>query len=111
MGSGSRVPLRFSEDMKLRGFPQGMTGAGLFPGAIVALKGRNGGGSSFVVNEILGVREAYTPLLYAYTHPTSSYRDYHFLQNRLATNRSRWLLHVDLTRPTQIWIISISKLS
>lgn len=55
MGSGSRVPIRFSPDMKLRGMSQGMMSAGFFPGAIVALRGRNGGGNSFVVSEVLGV--------------------------------------------------------
>ena len=55
LGAGSRVPLRISQDVKLRGMPQGIGGAGLFPGAIVALKGRNGGGNAFVVNEVLGV--------------------------------------------------------
>ena len=63
MGSGSRVPLRFSPAVNLRGMPQGMTGAGFFPGAIVALKGRNGGGNAFVVSEILGVRWSFALLL------------------------------------------------
>ena len=54
-GSGVRVPLRFSPSVKLRRTVQGAGGIGLFPGAIVALKGRNGGGGLFVVNEVLGV--------------------------------------------------------
>lgn len=54
-GSGSRVPLRFSPNMILRGSTQGAPGIGLFPGAIVSLKGKNGGGGFFVVEEIWGV--------------------------------------------------------
>ncbi|TFK48691.1 DNA polymerase alpha, subunit B [Heliocybe sulcata] len=51
MGSGARVPLRFDASLKLTG-----AGAvGLFPGAIVALKGKNGGGGYFLVNEILSL--------------------------------------------------------
>ena len=57
MGFGARVPLRFSPTLKLRGTPQGVGSLGLFPGAIVALRGRNGGGGFFAVDEILGVRE------------------------------------------------------
>lgn len=55
MGSGSRVPLRFSPQLKLRKTIQGAGGLGVFAGAIVALKGKNGGGGSFVAEEILGV--------------------------------------------------------
>lgn len=54
-GSGVRVPLRFSPELKLRRTIQGAGGLGLFPGAIVTLKGKNGGGGFFVVDEILGV--------------------------------------------------------
>ncbi|KLO17265.1 DNA polymerase alpha, subunit B [Schizopora paradoxa] len=56
MGSGSyRVALRFESNLKLRGIPQGSGSLSIFPGAIVALKGKNGGGTCFVVNEILAV--------------------------------------------------------
>ncbi|KAI5120230.1 hypothetical protein M0805_000044 [Coniferiporia weirii] len=55
MGSGARIPLRFSPNLKLRGIAQGAGGLGLFPGAIVAVKGKNGGGGLFVVDEILGL--------------------------------------------------------
>ncbi|KAL5518536.1 POL12 [Sanghuangporus vaninii] len=55
MGSGSRVPLRFSSSLKLRGAPQGANSIGLFPGSIVALRGRNGGGGFFAVEEILSL--------------------------------------------------------
>ncbi|THH11357.1 hypothetical protein EW145_g701 [Phellinidium pouzarii] len=54
MGSGSRIPLRFSPNLKLRGTAEGAGGIGLFPGAIIAIKGKNGGGGLFVVDEILG---------------------------------------------------------
>lgn len=55
MGSGTRVPLRFNPTLKLRGTTQGAGGLGFFPGAIVGLKGKNGGGGWFAVSEILGV--------------------------------------------------------
>ncbi|KAG8737123.1 DNA-directed DNA polymerase alpha subunit pol12 [Ceratobasidium sp. 428] len=56
MGMGARVPLAFDADLKIRCASRrgtGSTGIGLFPGMIVALKGRNGSGDSFVVSEIL----------------------------------------------------------
>lgn len=57
MGSGDhRVLLRFSPQLVLRGIPERSGGLGIFPGAIVALKGRNGGGNCFVVVEIYSVR-------------------------------------------------------
>ena len=55
MGAGARVPLHFSPTVKLRGMNLGVSSITLFPGEIVALKGRNGGGGTFVVDEILGV--------------------------------------------------------
>ncbi|CDO75324.1 hypothetical protein BN946_scf184848.g1 [Trametes cinnabarina] len=55
MGSGARVPLRFDPGLNVRRGPQGVGGQGLFPGAIVALKGKNGGGGSFVASEILSL--------------------------------------------------------
>ena len=55
MGSGARIPLRFDPETKLRHGKRGAGGQGLFPGAIVALKGRNGGGGSFLASEILSV--------------------------------------------------------
>jgi len=55
LSSGARVPLRFDSSFKIRGGPQGAGGANLFPGAIVALRGKNGGGGWFLVNEILAV--------------------------------------------------------
>lgn len=53
MGSGARVPLRFDSHLKVCGGARGMNGIGLFPGAIVALRGKNGGGGWFLVNEVL----------------------------------------------------------
>ena len=55
MGSGSRVSLKFDAAVKVRGGPKGVGGVGLFPGAIVALRGKNGGGGWFLVEEILAV--------------------------------------------------------
>lgn len=56
MGSGARVPLRFDPHVKLRQGKQGVGGIGLFPGAIAAFRGKNGGGGSYLVSEILSVR-------------------------------------------------------
>ena len=55
MGSGARVPIRFDPEVRLRKGKRGVGGQGLFPGAIVALKGKNGGGGSFLASEILSV--------------------------------------------------------
>jgi DNA polymerase alpha subunit B len=55
MGSGARVPLRFDPSFKVRGGAKGASGLGLFPGAIVALRGKNGGAGWFLVSEILVV--------------------------------------------------------
>jgi DNA polymerase alpha subunit B len=54
-GSGVRMPLKFDPDLKLRGVAKGSGGVGLFPGAMIAARGRNGGGGWFVVSEILSV--------------------------------------------------------
>jgi DNA polymerase alpha subunit B len=56
MGSGVRVPLKFMPDLKIRGGPKGQANVGVFPGAIVALKGRNGSGEWFSVSEVMTVR-------------------------------------------------------
>ncbi|KAK0244203.1 DNA polymerase alpha subunit B [Armillaria nabsnona] len=53
LGSGSRVPLRFAPSLKIRGGALGAGGISFFPGALVALKGKNGGGGSFLASEIL----------------------------------------------------------
>jgi DNA polymerase alpha subunit B len=55
MGSGIRVPLRFDPSVKVRGGVKGAGGLGLFPGAIVAVRGKNGGAGWFLVSEILAV--------------------------------------------------------
>ncbi|KAH9854731.1 DNA polymerase alpha subunit B [Lenzites betulinus] len=55
MGSGARILLRFDADVKLRQSVRNVGGQGLFPGAIVALKGKNGGGGSFSVTEFLSL--------------------------------------------------------
>ncbi|KAG9217712.1 hypothetical protein CCMSSC00406_0003599 [Pleurotus cornucopiae] len=55
MGSGQRVPLRFEPTLKIRGGPKGITKCGFFPGMIASLKGRNGGGGWFAVDEVICV--------------------------------------------------------
>lgn len=57
MGSGVRVPLRFNTPLKIHGSSR----VGFFPGAIVALRGRNGGGGWFSVSEVLLVGETFNP--------------------------------------------------
>ncbi|OJA07789.1 hypothetical protein AZE42_06739 [Rhizopogon vesiculosus] len=54
-GDGLRVRLQLAPDLKIRGGYKGLGGVGLFPGAVVALKGRNGGGGYFIASEILAV--------------------------------------------------------
>ncbi|KAJ4000431.1 DNA polymerase alpha/epsilon subunit B-domain-containing protein [Lentinula boryana] len=53
--SGKRIPVRFHPALRIRGGAQGAGGLGLFPGAIVALKGKNSGTGSFSATEILVV--------------------------------------------------------
>ncbi|KAG8691228.1 DNA-directed DNA polymerase alpha subunit pol12 [Ceratobasidium sp. 423] len=58
MGMGVRIPLEFDANVKIRCASSrgtGSTGMGLFPGMVVALKGRNGSGDSFVVSEFLRI--------------------------------------------------------
>jgi hypothetical protein len=107
LGSGTRVLLRFSPELKLRGMAQGISGTGLFPGAIVALKGRNGGGNAFVVEEILGVSSCFWKLLDTYSSYISILL-YPLLPNQAATKPSQWLLLVALTPLIQIWTIGNS---
>ncbi|KAF8477895.1 DNA polymerase alpha/epsilon subunit B-domain-containing protein [Gautieria morchelliformis] len=54
-GSGERVPLKFEPDFGIRGSQDVSSGKSLFPGEILALRGRNGGGGWFSVNEILPI--------------------------------------------------------
>lgn len=54
-GSGRRTPLRFTQDFQIRGTPSG-TLKSLFPGEIVAFRGKNGGGGIFLIEEVLPVR-------------------------------------------------------
>lgn len=61
LGSGSRVRLQFENDMKVRGAPVGSGGVGLFPGCLVGVKGRNGGGKIFGVSEVFMVRSSRSP--------------------------------------------------
>ena len=55
MGAGARIELRFDDDVKVRGHEVGDGGAGMFPGAIIGVRGRNVGGQFFHVKEILMV--------------------------------------------------------
>jgi DNA polymerase alpha subunit B len=56
MGNGKRTPLRFSTNgVKVREGTPGVGGFGWFPGCLVGLKGRNGGGGSFEVEEVIMV--------------------------------------------------------
>lgn len=60
LGAGSRIPLRFEKDARVRGADDGQGGVGLFAGMIVAVKGRNAGGNYLGVNEVIVVRLAFT---------------------------------------------------
>lgn len=53
MGSGARVPLVFEPDCLVRGAPFVQGGVGLFPGMLVGVRGKNGGGERFAVQEVL----------------------------------------------------------
>ncbi|KAL8293514.1 hypothetical protein RQP46_000215 [Phenoliferia psychrophenolica] len=67
LGSGQRTLLDFQADMKVRGAPSGSGGIGLFPGCLVGVKGRNGGGKLFSVSEILML----PPIEPTYTDPAA----------------------------------------
>jgi DNA polymerase alpha subunit B len=57
MGNGKRTPLRFAaQGVKVREGTPGVAGFGWFPGCLVGLKGRNGGGGAFEVEEVIMVR-------------------------------------------------------
>lgn len=55
MGAGSRTLLKFIPNVLVRGGAPGIAGTGLFRGAILGFKGKNGGGGCFLVEEILVV--------------------------------------------------------
>ncbi|KAI6123468.1 DNA polymerase alpha subunit B [Pisolithus croceorrhizus] len=61
MGSGVRVPIRLTSETRLRGSIKGTTGVSFFPGAIVALRGRNGGGGFFSVDDVLALPPVQAP--------------------------------------------------
>lgn len=56
LGGGSRTELRFDSACTIRGLAGGDGGAGLFPGALVGVRGRNVGGHYFNVTELRLVR-------------------------------------------------------
>jgi DNA polymerase alpha subunit B len=55
LASGARVPLRLDPAIKVKGCVQGSGGHGFYPGQIVALQGRNGGGGYFHATSILSI--------------------------------------------------------
>ena len=57
LGGGRRIGLKFkgAGELKVRGGAPGVKGFGVFPGCLVCVKGRNGGGEAFVVEEVLMV--------------------------------------------------------
>ncbi|EIM19600.1 DNA polymerase alpha, subunit B [Wallemia mellicola CBS 633.66] len=77
LGSGARVPLRFSNECKVRGVPKGSGGIRLFPGRIVGVLGSNRGAGYFGVEEIftmppLGTVKTHSQELYDMQHSTES---------------------------------------
>ncbi|KAF6757583.1 alpha DNA polymerase [Ephemerocybe angulata] len=55
LSSGARIPLRLDSAIKVKGVVAGSGGYGLFPGQIVALQGKNGGGGYFHASAILAI--------------------------------------------------------
>ncbi|PLW09206.1 hypothetical protein PCANC_20871 [Puccinia coronata f. sp. avenae] len=55
IGHGRRIRLQWADDLKVHGVGAGEEGIGLFPGAIIGLRGRNGGGTYFSAQEILSM--------------------------------------------------------
>ncbi|KAG7443006.1 DNA polymerase alpha, subunit B [Guyanagaster necrorhizus] len=72
LGSGSRVPLRFTPSLKIRGGALGAGGISFFPGALVALKGKNGGVGSFLASEVLAPPPLRTRSSRAFSDPNFS---------------------------------------
>lgn len=101
MGSGVRVPIRLDPKTRLRGGIKGIGGMSFFPGAIVALRGRNGGGGFFLAEELLSVRcypsirEVIQGQLYVILVAPD--------QNAFSTSErcQRFLFHVYRMRPVQ----------
>lgn len=62
LGNGMRTLLNFDADLKVRGGGVGEGGVGLFPGCLVGLTGRNGGGRAFAVSEVIVVRPLHLTL-------------------------------------------------
>ncbi|TFK20610.1 alpha DNA polymerase [Coprinopsis marcescibilis] len=55
LSSGARVPLRLEPAIRIRGAVRGTRNHGFFPGQIVALQGKNGGGGYFLATTILSI--------------------------------------------------------
>ncbi|KAG1796042.1 uncharacterized protein HD556DRAFT_1441876 [Suillus plorans] len=54
-GDGLCAPLQVTPDLKIQGGYKGLGGVGLFLGAVVAIKGCNGGRGYFIASEILAI--------------------------------------------------------
>jgi DNA polymerase alpha subunit B len=59
LSGGARTALKFDPALVIRNNIRGARGLGFFSGAIVALKGKNGGGSYFLVKEVLTVGRSF----------------------------------------------------
>jgi hypothetical protein len=105
LGSGARIPLRFDHAVKVRGCTRGAGGLGLFPGAMAAFKGKNGGAGIFLVTQILTV-SFFEPRVH--TLSTPGYRFLHFLPALALTrrNRFRWWQSVGHTPPIRLSILN-----
>ncbi|GAA96342.1 uncharacterized protein L969DRAFT_95439 [Mixia osmundae IAM 14324] len=62
LSSGSRVPLKFEQDLKVRGGVPGENAVGFYPGLLLGLRGRNTGGGHFSVKEILLMPPVLSPM-------------------------------------------------
>lgn len=62
--SGARVALHLDPALKIRGGVRGSGGVRIYPGAIVSLRGKNGGGGYFLATEFLAVKPFHLQLAY-----------------------------------------------
>ncbi|KAI9635169.1 DNA polymerase alpha subunit B N-terminal-domain-containing protein [Dioszegia hungarica] len=60
LGSGKRIALRFPPgEVIMKGGPPGVKTFGVFPGCLVCVKGKNGGGGFFAVEEVVVAQPSY----------------------------------------------------
>lgn len=64
LSGGSRIAIKFDTELVIRNNIRGARGLGLFPGVIIAMKGRNGGGGYFLAKEILTVGDPFAPITF-----------------------------------------------